>query len=50
MQKRRIVTTRELGKIILKDKFVPTPIYINSRESAHIIRPRTIFAKRIKRG
>jgi len=45
-----IVTTHNLGKIILEKKVVPTPIYTSGRETSYIVDPRgTIFAK-IKRG
>lgn len=41
-----IVTTHNLGKIILDKKVVPTPIYTSGRETSYIVQPRgTIFSK-----
>lgn len=45
-----IVTTHNLGKIILEKQIVPTPIYTSGRETSYIVKPRgTIFSK-IRRG
>ncbi len=45
-----IVTTRDLGEIILKKNVVPTPIYTSGRETSHIVNPRgTIFSKAKRR-
>lgn len=40
-----IITTHELGKYILKNKSVPTPIYSASQVREFIVKPRTIWQK-----
>lgn len=45
-----VITTHTLGKIILEQKIVPTPLYTSGREISYIVQPRgTIFTK-LKRG